>query len=422
MKEFVACTWEMLRVRATILLLTLGLGVLSATSLGVGQVGAAVSTSSHDTLESAIRQIGSSNETLVVNSTILISSELVIPKNISIKFEQTGLIRFTENANLIDDGPFIAGKYRCFDVLRKQQVKFGSHSISTVRPEWWYAGTGDYSFAVQEALNSISGKGGILLYSATTYVIGDINTGFNKIRHSGVPGTILKKATSASYIFAADSGGPEYFISDLNLTNLELIGLSTDYGFSEHNHLLKLNGVNRASITGCKFKAFEGDAIYIGSGSSGQIRHNLRITIKNCEFDGVNFQNRNGISIIDGYEVLISNCTFTHCSKPNMPGQIDIEPNPDHTYHKIGRIQIVNNSFLNNGGLGSICLVIGDMKFNDWPSGFFINNNTIRDSINSGVFLLNKATKKDMQIVVRDNYVTNTPKPYSFSGVENVLR
>lgn len=107
----------------------------------------------------------------------------------------------------------------------------------------------------------------------------------------------------------------------LHIHDLSLVGRVATKGFEEHTHLLSLSGVSNVMIERCAFIGFQGDGVYIGQGNiGGQEIHNERVTIRDCYFDGVNNNNRNGVSFIDCITSLVENCTFVRCSRPGQAG------------------------------------------------------------------------------------------------------
>jgi hypothetical protein len=113
-------------------------------------------------------------------------------------------------------------------------------------------------------------------------------------------------------------------------------------------------------IDNCVIEGFRGDGIIFGSGLNDNAapntlteRHNVDVTVTNCYIDGVNNDNRNGISVIDGNGVTIENNYFTRCSRSNMPGAIDIEPDAGVFYSRTGDLSassaVVTN--INTNGL-----------------------------------------------------------------------
>jgi polygalacturonase len=131
--------------------------------------------------------------------------------------------------------------------------------------------------------------------------------------------------------------------ADISISNLKLMDRVVEDGNRPHRHLINLNAASRVKIHDVLFSAYMGDAIYLGSGENGTERHNLDISITNNRFDGVNSQNRNAISIIDGTKILIDGNDFKRSSLKG-PAMIDIEPNK-HDFHWVQDITISNNTF-----------------------------------------------------------------------------
>ncbi|MYM37364.1 hypothetical protein GTP38_23840, partial [Duganella sp. FT94W] len=175
--------------------------------------------------------------------------------------------------------------------------------------------------------------------------------------------TILKMPTAAPMLISCDSGSASVAnnIANLKMSRVQLLATCDVDGFSEHQHLMNLRGVSNVLFEDVLFKGFRGDGAYIGGNSSSVGRHNENISFVRCRFDGINRQNRNGISFIDINGGLVDGCVFTNCTAPNMPGAIDMEPNPTNTFAIIKNVQIQKCLFANNGGnLGEVGLYVPD--------------------------------------------------------------
>jgi hypothetical protein len=140
--------------------------------------------------------------------------------------------------------------------------------------------------------------------------------------------------------------------------------------------MLNLNAVSDVVVERCLFKGFQGDGIYLGSGNvGGTERHNENVAIRDCVFDGVNNQNRNGISVIDGNGIVIDKNTFTNVSKAGMPGCIDLEPD-GYSYPIIRNITIQNNRMFDSLGAGvGLLLGYADISGASPPINIRISNN-----------------------------------------------
>ncbi|MYM82967.1 hypothetical protein GTP44_13490 [Duganella sp. FT50W] len=188
---------------------------------------------------------------------------------------------------------------------------------------------------------------------AGTYVLNNVNWPSNTEIFGDGDATILKMPTAASLLISCDSGSASVAnnIANLKMSRVQLLATCDVDGFSEHQHLVALSGVSNVLFEDVLFKGFRGDGAYIGSGdSAGVERHNENVSFVRCRFDGINRQNRNGISFIDINGGLVDGCVFTNCTAPNMPGPIDMEPNPSSPFAIIKNVQIQKCSFINNGG------------------------------------------------------------------------
>ena len=207
---------------------------------------------------------------------------------------------------------------------------------------------------------------------------------------------------------------------NLSIKNISIKDLTFDSdvkknGFDELNHQLSAHGVSNFTVENCNFIGFLGDGIAISAGSDLQINsyaYNKNITIKNCNFDGVNKDNRQGISIYYADGFLIENCNFKNITRDDMPGAIDIEPDRDYLVSRNG---VINNcTFENIGGIAAIVVhtklpnkenefsnknfVIKNCKFNNVRTAFGVIGNDHFLNLES----------KDYGTVFQDCVVTNS--------------
>lgn len=184
---------------------------------------------------------------------------------------------------------------------------------------------------------------------AGTYLVTVLNLPSNTFFYGDGEASVIKPwDVLARGALGCDSGSATAFITNLVFTDLKFLGTVTTNGFYEFAHLLWLNGTQQVRIENCSFVGFRGDGLYIGSGVGATERHNLDVTVKNCVFDGVNNDNRNGLSVIDVNGIEVENCVFKNCSRSNMPGSIDFEPNA--SYSIIKNVRVINNKFSNTNG------------------------------------------------------------------------
>jgi hypothetical protein len=210
-------------------------------------------------------------------------------------------------------------------------------------------------------------------------------------------------------------GGP---VRSLIVRDLTLVGLAVEHGFAEHNHLINLNGVQAVRLVNLHLRGFQGDGIYFGTGLKGPgDRKNCDITIESCSFDGLNHQNRNAISIIDGVGVRILNCNFVRCTRQDMPGAIDFEPNAPGQ-EQVGMIEIRNCKFTNCGGMAGQISLIAPNAEGSFVSSAVIEDNVFFGSVGTGPDIqidvqppLTRAPRPSHEILVRRNVGTNGSRP-----------
>lgn len=218
---------------------------------------------------------------------------------------------------------------------------------------------------------------------------------------------IQNNITAGNGLVYVDSGSSSTQISNIRISNLKFKGKVATGGFSQFVHLISLNGVKNVSIDSCNIEGFQGDGIYLGSSSTAGIeRHNTNIKITNCLIDGINNDNRNGISVIDCDGLVVDRCTFKNCTRSNMPGSIDIEPD-SYLYHVVRNIRITNNNFSNClGNVAHIGLVFGQL-FTTPPTGFIISNNNFDSNYAVGLVFTQGAVTFNHNIILSNNIVTN---------------
>ena len=240
-------------------------------------------------------------------------------------------------------------------------------------------GIADDTAAIQAAVNASDG----VFFPTGTYKVSTAITlkANNTIFGEGASSVIFYTGTAASQgAFFVNSGSSTVFVDNITISDLKFQGQVTTLGFNEFVHLISLNGVRNCLIERCVIEGFRGDGIYIGSGDlAGQERHNIGVTIRDCYIDGVNKDNRNGISVIDGTAITIENNYITRTTRSNMPGAIDIEPD-SNAYHVIRDISILNNHLSDIGGnVAAISVYLPGIIYINPPYGFNIIGNYIED-------------------------------------------
>ena len=159
-------------------------------------------------------------------------------------------------------------------------------------------------------------------------------------------------------VFHASSTSLGTQLDGIELCDMEIEGYVSTLGFLEQCPLVQFSGVNNCIVHRIQFTGFRGDGIIIDSTNVyAAVRSNTNVTIRDCVFDGVNYENRNGISIITGDGIYIVNNIFKRLTKSTMPGAIDIEAN--NVNEVIRNINIIGNTIESFGGTGAIQVYIG---------------------------------------------------------------
>lgn len=140
-------------------------------------------------------------------------------------------------------------------------------------------------------------------------------------------------------------------IKNIKFIGAKFISNVKQYGFDELLHHVCMHGVSNVTFEYCSFIGFLGDGVAVCRGlREDGIRdaYNKDVNFYKCNFDGINNNNRQGISIYycDGFS--IDFCNFENICRPDMIGAVDIESDTSNTISRKGVIS--NCSFKNIGG------------------------------------------------------------------------
>ena len=186
--------------------------------------------------------------------------------------------------------------------------------------------------------------------------------------------------------------------------------------FLEWTHAIQSKGVNGFTVEECTIEDFWGDGIclnhYGDNPETGERSRNQNVQIiNNTIIGGRLHNNRNGISVISGQNVLIQGNVIRNTSRKDMPGAIDVEPN--NSAYTIENIRIIGNTISGsrgNGGAIEVCM------FNGGPGHhIYVEDNEISDS-NLGIFVYLKTDNTTEHFVIRNNHVAADTPPYRFVG------
>ena len=212
------------------------------------------------------------------------------------------------------------------------------------------------------AISALPASGGLVFCPPGNYSLADVALRDN-ITIWGCGDSTVFTVPAGYHGFTASGGSVSESgnIRGLRLCNFKIVGAGT---FDEHKHLIDLNGVSDYRIEGVTAENPQGDHIYIGSGRTGGMeRHNYKGTITGNKFRSNGVGNRNAISILDADGLDISDNDFEGCSRPTMPGDIDLEPN--NSFSVLKNINIFNNRSKDCRGSTAMVLL-----FVNIPSGF----------------------------------------------------
>lgn len=241
--------------------------------------------------------------------------------------------------------------------------------------------------------------------------------------------TVLLAPADANYLITNDSGAHlvQGNIVSLFMHDLQLRGTCDVDGFSEFRHLVSLNGVTGVRFSRVLFKGFRGDGLYIGSGNSGRTeRHNRDVSLDACRFDGINRQNRNGITVIDCDGFRVEDCRFENMTSAKMPGAIDIEPNA-HPYHIVRNIGIRRNRFNNIGGNVGVIAVYVPAVVAAPPANIAVEVNMSDNYVGTGAFFMFNDNRipldssSDTNIRLAGNYARQGVRPFLILGGKRVV-
>ena len=412
--------------------------LLSFMGVALSSVGASWSAPSASSvvqrdLQSVLQKAGPTKKTIELPSgDWVVSSSLVVDKNITLKLGKAARIAVAPGSVLTVRGLLQAPVTDIF--IGTGEVVFDSDLKQKVYPQWWGAkgdGVSDDTITVQAAINSFSSKGGELFIPEGTYIVDTIGVKSNITVRGYGSRSILKQKSGAKFCITTNPNNSKIrrggsVVSNITFTELTFRGTVDTDGFSEFFMLLDIRGASNVSITRCNFTGFRGDGIYIGDVKiAGKELHNSNIKVSECIFDGINKDNRNGISIIDCDGLLIEKCTFINCSRTDMPGAIDVEPN--EKYDTVKNISIKGNRFENIGGNNIIQISIPFKlsKLDSPLQNVEITKNVIEgDGKANGIYVGQSQLSDDRttpnSIVISDNVVRNTKRSFMVFGVKGV--
>lgn len=230
-------------------------------------------------------------------------------------------------------------------------------------------------------------------------------------------------AADGCFVFDAQVSNQKddrYSIKNIYMSGLSFKSNVKKNGFDELLHQVSAHGVSNFTIENCNFIGFYGDGVAINAGTdfnTNSYAYNKEVKIKNCTFDGVNKNNRQGISIYYCDNFIIENCNFKNITRSDMPGAIDIEPDRDFLVSRNGSIK--NCNFDNIGGIAAITIILQpSTDLNAFSNKNYIVENCNFKNVNSSLAIIGNDTFKSFSN--KENIVVfrNSKVMTSFSAVD----
>lgn len=239
-----------------------------------------------------------------------------------------------------------------------------------------------------------------------------------KVVQNGLVKTFAQRL-AADGCFVFDAQVSNQINDQKSIKNITISGLAfksdiLKQGFDELMHLISAHGVSNFKINNCTFTGFLGDGIAINGATDFTVNrnaYNKDISITNCVFDGINKDNRQGISIYYADGFLIKNCTFKNITRPNMPGAIDIEADSPTNVTRNGKI---SDCVFDN--IGGIACIVMHIKPSDRGNNFSYKNFTVENckfnNSNSGIAVFGsdfykEYTSDEKILTIKNSEITN---------------
>lgn len=212
---------------------------------------------------------------------------------------------------------------------------------------------------------------------------------------------------------------------DIHLHDLKLAGRVAEFGYEQYFYLLAVNATSDLTVERVTFHGFRGDGMYVGSGTLARTeRHNQRVAVRDCVFDGAVKDNRNGLSIIDCDGLTVENCTFRNIGNAKLShsvGGIDFEP--DHPWSIYRNVRIARCKFIDIDSVNTA----GISFFNGRQTGDNIHDWVVSDcefsncywGIDSSTKAKTVADRPDNLSVINCNFLNSIRVDVAVKGLSN---
>lgn len=213
-----------------------------------------------------------------------------------------------------------------------------------------------------------------------------------------------------------------------NVENVILRGLGTgatlrmrkgdyhtgDYKKSEWRHALSILSSRNVKVMNLKMVESGGDGIYFGVRTQGKYPTDIQII--DCVCDG---NNRQGISVIAGVNVLIENTKLINTKGTAPEAGIDFEPNKaDEPIRNF----VMRNCYSENNAGGGYVSYLPNMETPAGPLEIIFERCVSRnDKSNAFSLCTSNAKNKKLQgkVILRDCYFENSEAPIRFMGLSS---
>src|SRR5512140_294553 len=315
-------------------------------------------------LVNAIAAVGASDATLyLAPSTWLITSNLSIPANITIKPERGAVLAVSDAVTLTFGSPPDAGRYQIFSLSGTGQTVV----TGEVKPEWWYSGSGDYNAAITASMKS---NRKVVFQAGKNYpYLGPVNIPASTNLTVSAYGSTLTNGTVTSQSIQ--------FTSAVNFNWLggshRFIGATTNQSGAEH----VLYFINGAKIS-------VQDLDILGSPEMGIAYNNcVNVTTKNCIISGTH---RDGI-----HHIYCANATV----EGNKLSQISDDAIAFHDYGlDAGKATLIAAGYSQAYGAtirGNIIEFAYQGIASIGGASVDISHNTIKETVNAGIAVYGSA-------------------------------
>lgn len=242
------------------------------------------------------------------------------------------------------------------------------------------AGTSTYDCTggIQAAVDS----GSKVFVPAGVYLVKQLNLKSDMELYGEGPSSELKaydNSLSCEFMlvtYTRDGGTPNVAdnMRNIHVHDLKLNGRVSEFSYSQYFYLFAVNATSDLTVERMVFYGFRGDGMYVGSGTlKSTERHNQRVTVRDCVFDGAVKDNRNGLSIIDCDTLAVYGCTFKNIGNSKLShsvGAIDFEP--DHNWSVYRDVIVSHCKFIDIDSVNTAGVTFfnghqtGDNNIHDW--------------------------------------------------------